>query len=100
MNNLTITTRRADILRAIADPNIEVYASLGDFRNTHWPSADVWLKTPDGMTWKVTKVVADLEAAGLVTREAQHARFRQPRHYTLTKAGEKALADYDENGQQ
>jgi hypothetical protein len=91
--DLTITAARADILRAIADPTIEVYASLGSIFNASWLSADVWVKYPDGTRRKVTKTVGDMDEAGLVERAPGSSRA--PRPYTLTPDGEKALADYD-----
>ncbi len=110
MNNPTITKTRADVLRAIADPNIEVYASLGSSFNTSWLDADVWVKNADGTRRKVTKTAADLEQAGLVERapirrsdpDAPYGRrnsaYRYPRDYTITEAGRQALAAYDTDG--
>ncbi|MEV2239569.1 hypothetical protein [Micromonospora sp. NPDC049891] len=100
MTHLNITTRRANILNAINNPNTDVYACLGSIKNTHWPSADIWLKDETGMTWKVNAVVTELEAAGLVKRAPQGARFREPRHYTLTDAGRAALDAYNQQNQE
>lgn len=104
---MLITDTRAELLRAIANPDVEVYASLGSIFNTSWADANVWVKRPDDTLRKVTKVVGDLEKAGLVERAPEHAAApdapwgarnaarRLPRHYTLTDAGRKALAEYD-----
>lgn len=109
MTGIRITPTRATILRAIANPNTDVYAALGSVFNTSWTDADVWAKNPDGTRRKVTKTVGELEAAGLVERAPEHtaapdapwgarnAARRRPRHYTLTPDGAAVMAELNDN---
>jgi predicted MarR family transcription regulator len=94
MTTLTITDTRAELLRAIADPNIEVYAAIAALRGS-WSTADVWIRRGGSLEQKVTGKIRKLETAGLVKRGQPGARYHEPRHYTLTDAGRKALAEYD-----
>lgn len=93
MTALNITADRAELLRAIADRDIEVYAAIAALRGS-WSTADVWIRH-DGSERKVTAKIRKLETAGLVKRGQPGVRYHEPRHYTLTEAGEKALAEYD-----
>lgn len=92
MSALNMTPARIAILRAVADPNIEVYATI----TVHsWAAADVWMREPGEMKQKVTGKVKPLVSAGLVKVAPVGTRYHQPRPYTLTEAGEKILADLD-----
>lgn len=93
MTALTITADRAELLRAVDNPDIEVYAAIAALRGS-WSTADVWIRH-DGSERKVTAKIGKLETAGLVKRGQPGARYHAPRHYTLTDAGRKALAEYD-----
>lgn len=94
MPDLTITAARANILRAIADPNTEVYASIPALRGS-WSTAQVWLAPAEGREKQITNAIRPLEAASLVKRGPGGARYHAPRHYTLTDDGRQALTDYD-----
>ncbi len=94
MPTLTITATRANILRAVADPEVEVYAAIAALRGS-WSTADVWISPQGRREQKVTGKIRPLEDAGLVKRGLPGARYHSPRYYTLTSDGEKALAAYD-----
>ncbi len=63
MADLTITPARAEILRAIASPDVRVFAAIESLRGS-WPDADVWISPTDGPWRKVTAAIGQLEAAG------------------------------------
>lgn len=88
------TPARIALMRAVDNPDVEVYASarLGG----SWSTAEVWLKEPYTMARKVTKQVGTLEAAGLVVRARPGVRYHQPRPYSLTDAGRVWLAQHAE----
>ncbi len=94
MTPLTIPPARAEILRAVADPGVRVFAAIGSLRGS-WADADVWLSPADGTDRKVTGSIGKLEQAGLVKREPAGVRYHSHRHYSLTAEGVKVLADYD-----
>jgi DNA-binding transcriptional ArsR family regulator len=92
MPALKMTPTRLALLRAVADPTIDVSAAISGLRGS-WSTADVWLKAPGEVHRKVTKKVDELEVAGLVKRASAGVRYHQPRRYSLTEAGAKVLAE-------
>ncbi len=94
MADLKMTPARILLLRAVADPKTEVYASVG--LGGSWSTADVWLNPPYEVRRKVTQRVDELEVAGLVQRAPAGTRYYQPRHYSLTADGEAILAGLPE----
>lgn len=91
MADLKMTPARLALLRAVDDPNTEVYASTG--LGGSWSTADVWIRVPGEVRRKATKRVDELEVAGLVKLAPTGVRYHQPRDYSLTEAGAKVLAD-------
>jgi hypothetical protein len=93
--DLKMTPTRIALLRAVADPGVEVAAKIR--RGNSWSTADVFLREPGSGERKVTAEVSKLEAAGLVRLGPSGVRYFTPRDYSLTEAGEKVLADHDPN---
>jgi hypothetical protein len=92
--DLRMTPTRAALLRAVADPDIEVFAVFGGLRGS-WSTADVWIREPGRALRKVTALAGWLEAVGMVRRGPVRNRYHAPRHYTLTDNGRAALAALD-----
>jgi hypothetical protein len=93
---LRMTPARVALLRAVADPNVEVSATVG--LGGTWSTADVYLRRWGQYERKVTAAVALLEAAGLIVRGGVGEHFYAARPYSLTPDGEKALARIDALG--
>jgi hypothetical protein len=96
MPDLKMTPARIALLRAVADPKTEVYAALGSNLRVTWADADVYVKPEFRAAKKVTKRAEELEAAKLIKRAPAGVRYHQPRHYSLTEAGAKVLAELDQ----
>jgi DNA-binding MarR family transcriptional regulator len=92
--DLKLTPTRLALLRAVADPNTDVYAEPASIRGG-WSNAVVRVKEAGVPVRTVTKVAAELEQAGLIERAKPGVRYFGRRRYSLTDAGRAELAKHD-----
>ncbi|MFI1994751.1 hypothetical protein [Actinoplanes sp. NPDC020271] len=90
MADVKLTPARAEVLRGVAAGQVVRWGSM----DTSAPDVDRWTWSP-GAARKVNREMAALHDAGLVRYEREAGRLHAL--WQLTEAGEKWLAENEEN---
>ncbi|BAL87201.1 hypothetical protein AMIS_19810 [Actinoplanes missouriensis 431] len=92
MPEITLTPTRAAVLRAVADGEVKHRRNWG-----REPDEDVW-RPATGGSKKVNATVEWLRQVGLIVLgRPEHASMYAPSSWQLTEAGERWLAENEEN---